>query len=527
MSTIESATELAAEQESGNSDVNTETLPQQPSVNEFDKPNTNTETLPQQPSVNESDNLDTNTETSPQQPSVSQLSDVQPTDWAYQALRSLMERYGILSGYPDNTFRGNRPVSRYEFAAGLAATIDKVDSLIADRIGDQFIQEDLVTLRRLQKEYRSALDELQQSLSKIGDRVTRLEKNQFSTTTKLQGQAIIAFTQGNDANATVVSRERLNLLTSFHSKDLLLTQLEAGNNGDDTIGRVQKRKNLNLLGTTGFIANGGGLDYVDVDSDLRLRRLYYSFRPVSDLSVTVGPKMSPRDFIDRNRYANNEAIDFSSSFFLNNPLIVQNQIDRDGGAGVVLAWNPGGGQLSFRSLYIAADADQVNSGVNGGLFGDRYQASAELEYSLSKQFALRLQYTKAEINNTDINAFGVNAEYAFNRTIGIFTRLGFGSYQGFNTAINQDLDLHPFSWTVGFGIRNLLIPGTSGGIAVGQPFVTNGLGNTTQTNIEAFYNLELSDNVSITPTFSVVTNANNDSSNDTIWQGTLRTVISF
>jgi hypothetical protein len=496
------------------------------SVNKFGNLNRNAQVLAQQPPLNESGNPDRNTKTSPQQPSVSELSDVQSSDWAYQALRSLMERYGILSGYPDHTFRGNRPMSRYEFAAGLLVTMDKLDSLIANGIRNQSIQEDLITLQRLQREYRSALDDLQKRLNKTDDRMTRLEANRFSATTKLQGQAIVAFTQGSEANSTIVSRERLNLLTSFNSKDLLLTQLESGNNGGDAIARAH-RKNLNLLGTSGLIASGGGLDYVDVDSDLRLRRLYYSFRPVSDLSVTIGAKMSPRDFIDRNKYANNEAVDFSSSFFLNNPLIVQNQIDRNGGAGVALSWNPGGSSLTIRSLYIAADANLTNSNASGGLFKDKYQASAEVEYSLSNQLALRLQYTRAQINNTDINAFGVNAEYALNRNIGVFTRLGFGSYQGFNTAINQNLDINPFSWAVGFGIRNLMIPGTFGGLALGQPFVTDGLGNTTQTNIEAFYNLELSDNVSITPTFSVVTNANNDSSNKTIWQGALRTVISF
>ncbi|MBW4595261.1 MAG: iron uptake porin [Brasilonema angustatum HA4187-MV1] len=497
------------------------------SVNKSGNLNKNAQVSDPPTPANESGNPDINTNTSPQQPSVSQLSDVQPTDWAYQALRSLMERYGVLSGYSDHTFRGNRPLSRYEFAAGLAATMDKLDSLIGNGFRDQFIQQDLITLRRLEREYRSALDDLAKRLNKTDDRVTRLEAHQFSATTKLQGQAIVAFTQGSGANSTIVSRERLNLLTSFNSNDLLLTQLEAGNNGDDAIGRAQKSKNLNLLGTTGLIANGGGLDYVDVDSAFKLRRLYYSFRPVSDLSVTVGAKMSPRDFIDHNRYANNEAVDFSSSFFINNPLIVQNQIDRYGGAGVAISWNPGGSAFTIRSLYIAADANVVNSNGSGGLFKDRYQASAEVEYSLSNQLALRLQYTRAEINNTDINAFGVNAEYALNRNLGIFTRLGFGNYQGFNTAINQNLDINPFSWAVGFGIRNLVIPGTVGGIAVGQPFVTDGLGNSTQTNIEAFYNLELSDNVSITPIFSVVTNANNDSSNNTIWQGALRTVISF
>jgi len=45
--------------------------------------------------------------------SVSQLSDVQPTDWAFQALQSLVERYGCIAGYPDGTYRGNRALTRY------------------------------------------------------------------------------------------------------------------------------------------------------------------------------------------------------------------------------------------------------------------------------------------------------------------------------------------------------------------------------------------------------------------------------
>ncbi|HEY9656599.1 MAG TPA: iron uptake porin, partial [Crinalium sp.] len=53
--------------------------------------------------------------------SVSQLTDVQPTDWAFQALQSLVERYGCIIGYPDQTYRGNRALTRYEFAAGLNA----------------------------------------------------------------------------------------------------------------------------------------------------------------------------------------------------------------------------------------------------------------------------------------------------------------------------------------------------------------------------------------------------------------------
>ncbi|MGL5873773.1 MAG: iron uptake porin, partial [Xenococcaceae cyanobacterium] len=57
--------------------------------------------------------------------SVSQLKDVSPTDWAYQALQSLVERYGCIAGYPNGTYRGNRAISRYEFAAGLNACLSQ------------------------------------------------------------------------------------------------------------------------------------------------------------------------------------------------------------------------------------------------------------------------------------------------------------------------------------------------------------------------------------------------------------------
>ena len=160
-----------------------------------------------------------------QQNSVSELSDVKPTDWAYQALRSLTVRYGVSFGYLDNSFHGNRPLSRDEFAAGLAAVLDKVNSIIGSAVGNQYIQEDTITLRRLQREYRSALDQLQRSVNSINDRTAKLKVEQFSLTSKLQGEAIIATTNGSNANSTLVSRQRLTLSTNFHPQDVLVTQL--------------------------------------------------------------------------------------------------------------------------------------------------------------------------------------------------------------------------------------------------------------------------------------------------------------
>jgi Carbohydrate-selective porin, OprB family/S-layer homology domain len=470
----------------------------------------------------EPESTDINPDTLNTLPTVSELADVKPTDWAYQALKSVMERYGILSAYPDRKFRGNQAMTRYEYAAALAATLDKFEDLLANAIGDEYIRQDAITLRRLQKEFGAALNDLQLRIDTIEVKAAQLEADQFSTTTKLQGQQIVGLTGGGSASNTVVSRTRLNLLTSFNKKDLLVTQLESGNNGGDAVSQEQ-REGFNLLGSNGLFANAGGLDYTDVESNLKLRRLYYTFSPADSLAVTVGAKMSPRDFIDKNSYANNEAVDFSSGVFLNNPLIIQNQIDRAGGAGAAIVWNPKNSKFVVRSLYIASLGDQPNQGISG----DNHQASVEVEYAPTNKLKLKLQYTNALVNSTDINAVGVNAEYALNRSAGVFGRVGFGSYEGFNTTINRDLDAHPLSWAVGLGLRNLVIPGTLAGIAIGQPFVTEDLGNATQTNFEAFYNLPLNDNISITPVFSVVTNPDNDKSNGTIWQSTLRTVFSF
>jgi Carbohydrate-selective porin, OprB family/S-layer homology domain len=458
--------------------------------------------------------------------SVSQLSDIKPGDWAFQAIQTLVERYGVITGYPDGTFKGNRPLTRYEFSAALNAVIGKIEErlLLGDLAGEA--QQDALTVRRLLKAYGNATEDLRKRVNDLTNRNLALVKQEFSTTTKLNGQTVFAATDGTDDTLALVSRTRLTLTTSFDGRDRLITQLEAGNNGDDAISTAHNRRQ-NLLGTAGLLADGGGLDYVDVDSRLRLRKLYYVFQPAPNLEVAVGSSLPPSDFIDRNSFANNTAENFASSFFSNNPLIVQNEIDRFGGAGAALSWTVQN-NLTLRALYAAADASNPSGTVSGGgLFGDRYQASLEAEYTLPQlPIILRLQYTHAEINGTTINAGGINAEWAIKRQFGVFGRLGIGSYQGFNTAIEQDLDLNPISWALGFTVRNFLIPGSKAGVAIGQPFVESKLGSATQTNLEAYFGLLLNDHINFSPSFMVVTNPN-DRSSPTIYQWAIRFVIEY
>lgn len=67
--------------------------------------------------------------------SIQELRDVDPTNWSYEALRNLVEQYGCIVGYPDRTYRGDRALTRYEFAAGLNACIQALERRILETPG--------------------------------------------------------------------------------------------------------------------------------------------------------------------------------------------------------------------------------------------------------------------------------------------------------------------------------------------------------------------------------------------------------
>ena len=80
--------------------------------------------------------------------SVNQFSDVKPTDWAYQALSNLVEKYGCVAGYPDGKFKGAQAMTRFEAAALLNACLDRVTEVADElqRLMDEFKKE-LAVLR--------------------------------------------------------------------------------------------------------------------------------------------------------------------------------------------------------------------------------------------------------------------------------------------------------------------------------------------------------------------------------------------
>lgn len=104
--------------------------------------------------------------------------DVPDNHWAYEALKR-MKSEGLLVGYPDGLFRGNRPATRYELAVAVHATyvhlrnmIDNLNSQIAaiqDQLKNTASQSDLQNLK-------SALDALQNQVNAQGQDIADLKK---------------------------------------------------------------------------------------------------------------------------------------------------------------------------------------------------------------------------------------------------------------------------------------------------------------------------------------------------------------
>ena len=222
--------------------------------------------------------------------SVSELPDISPTEWSYEALRGLVERYGCLVGFPDRTFRGNRSLSRYEFAAGLNACMNTIERLIQENVA--VLREDIEKLKRLGQEFEQELMALGARVSNLESRVAYLEDHQFSTTTVLSGEFVIALTgipsgdkNGGTEEINKVNnfgyRGRLEFNTSFDSNDLLYTRFATG-----TIPAYS-----DITGTF-----EGGLDSVfPEDSDLVIDLIIYEF----DLAENVRVFMEPvRGFFD-------------------------------------------------------------------------------------------------------------------------------------------------------------------------------------------------------------------------------------
>lgn len=519
---------------------------------------------------------------------VSQLSDVRPTDWAYEALRSLVERYGCIAGYPDGSFRGNRAMSRYEFAAGVNACLQQVERLIASSTSDFVTKSDLETLQRLVDEFRTELTTLGTRVDKLEGRVAFLEDHQFSTTTKLSGQAIFAgigatggAPNGKDGNIFLVNRVRLNLVTSFTGKDTLITGLQAHNFLGDAFGGNSLQNTL-FPGSTltagmsklSFEPQFPGFEVKDLSAvganDVTLYKLLYIFPLAQRLTVFAGTAAEVSDAFPAITPFADEGQEAISRFAALNPVVRVS--GGTSGSGLASAagfiWSISD-QLDLRALYgsvnanLTGEAPEVLPGVSGtplgaGVFKGSSVVAAQLTIKPTNAIDIGLNYANSyhELNilgtglvQSDVNALGnlplgtpvnlnsVGATATWRLTPKVALS-GYGAYIFVKDSTGEfDASSNFSSWMVGLHFKDLLQEGSAAGLIFGQPlFRVSADGDArlapagnraTPYHLEAYYRFKLNNNISITPGAFVLFNPEGNSRNDTTAVGVIRTTFTF
>ncbi|ALB39274.1 membrane protein [Anabaena sp. WA102] len=516
--------------------------------------------------------------------SVSQFSDVQPTDWAFQALQSLVERYGCVAGYPSGTFRGNRALSRYEFAAGLNSCLDRVNELIATATADMVSKQDLATLQRLQEEYSTELATIRGQVDALEARTGELEANQFSTTTKLSGEAIFsvsqafgdkvalpssapgtttgtptASTRDVDSKATFSDRVRLTLNSSFTGTDQLQTRLNAGNILANNTNAAATAFNPTTGAAATTATNGTGTNMTRLGYDggtnnsVAIDKLNYAFNLSDKIRVKIDATGA-----ELNENVNVFNPDFRSSgsgslsrYGRFSPIYRQ----ANDGAGITVNVTPND-KIALSAAYFATGRDNAANPAPGtGLFDGNNTMFGQLAFKPNKAINIGLTYAhsyqsgtpnlflgtgSARANNLGLGAtkiessnYGVQAtlQPTKNITVG-----GWGGYTAASTLAGASTSGEIWYWAGTLGIKDFGKEGNTLGFIFGQsPKLTGGKVGTTNItrdantsyHIEGLYKVKLSDNILVTPGVLVILNPEHNDKNSAEYVGTLRTTFTF
>ncbi|MBD2593418.1 iron uptake porin [Nostoc spongiaeforme FACHB-130] len=494
--------------------------------------------------------------------SVSQLDDVQPTDWAFSALQSLVERYGCIAGHSNGQYLGNNAVNRYEFAHSLNICLNQIQELIAKTQANTVSQADLDQIQKLQSEFQQELQEIAQRVDVLENKNIELKANQFSTTTRLFGQAIFSLQGTNTTsvdlfprdgvperqgktNLTFTNSVQLTLATSFTGKDLLITGLSAGNLGS----------NASLISH-----NMGRLSFEsNTENRVVINDLSYRFLLADNLGVVVGSAgvNAATTFrgINPLEGSGDGAI---SQFGQRNPILNIG----NGTGGIGFDWEISD-RISLQGVYSSEIPSFPGNANSAGLFGGRYSAGAQLTLAPTDNLDIGINYIYSHSPNdllgtgigdaqlispfaptTAFNTHAVGATVAWR----LNDNLQLGGWGGFSTSKPANLSgsVETTNWMVFAALPNLGKAGNLGGILVGQPpkitssnlpdgynFPNFSNGGTpggrsdTSLHVELFYRAQLNDRLSLTPGLLVVFNPDHNTANDTLIVGALRAAFRF
>jgi len=442
--------------------------------------------------------------TSDQVTSIAQFSDVKPGDWAYQALNNLVEKYGCVEGR--GTFAGGQAMTRYEAAALLSACLDRVTEATDE-------------LNRLATDFAKELRIIQGRVAKLEKTAGTLQSQQFSTTTKLKGEATFVLggvdgartsTSANIGNTAFNYDLRLSFDTSFTGKDLLKTRLRTGNFASNPFGSSSSLFKLDKAET--------------YSNTLTLDRLYYRFPGLAKgVYLTAGAQVRNTEMAWVPTAYKSDILDFFANAG------APGVYNKATGSGFGIEWaqqvKKGKGGFVANLNYVAQNGNDPTKGQfdeDGGLNTLAQVGYRAPQYGIAFGYRYGTEGTRVRnlnaINggsgalaaNQTSNNYAINAYWQPKKS-GIIPSVS-GAY-GWNEVSLSNNRTTPTgatdsqTWFAGLQWSDVIAKGNAAGVAIGAPGNAASLADDKKALMgEIFYRHKVSDNVTVTPSLFYVSN---------------------
>jgi Carbohydrate-selective porin, OprB family len=498
--------------------------------------------------------------------SASQLIADNPTAVQTDAASSVKILQGLNDRYKCSTEKLDASPSREQFGSVLESCIMAMETKLAAE-PTSIPNQDLEQLKQLTQAFRADIIALTEKVDKVEKAaLAQSQVSQFSTTTKLVGEVIIAFSNvfgseqatpnGNNnqplrVNPIVSDRVRLNFRTSFDGKDLLQTRLQARNSNSFSAATAANTNQVRL----GFEGNS--------DNNVGVQLLQYQ-KPFSEQTKIIGTAVGNeldlyvKNFNPALAPAGTGAI---SRFGRYNPIY------RLSGEGAGLAIDHKFSKELGLSLAYAAPREIIigsptspeiagNPAVNAGAFGGSNLLFSQLSYSPSSSldlgFIFARSYTStgagvSGLNGTAFanNPFGATAAAAIPTTANHYSLLAsskltpsttLSGWAGLTTANREDATggtANIWNYAATLAFDNIGGAGNTLGFVVGLPpkvtsnTVAARVNNDTPFHLETFYKYQLSKNLFLTPGVVVILNPEGNAGNPPLFLGTIRTTFNF
>lgn len=460
-------------------------------------------------------------------PLVHQLSNLEHNHWVNATLNVLINKYQC-----PNHHQSTMP-NENQWAQTFHQCLNHINQ------SQQTIPlEDQLSIEKLQQNLISKFNPLSTTINDLENHSATLSKQQFSTTTKFEGEVIFGIagvisnnrvdnSQPIDTNLTLSNRTRLEFETSFNGSDELRIRFQSRNIPEFEDFTGTSMANLGFDGNT--------------DGNIELSRLDYetNLSPNTEIAFNVvGGGLG--DYIDNINSLFSDSGDGAISLFAR-----ENPIRRQGGAPGIGLKHQVTDNISLQLGYVATDADDPDIGIFQSPYATALQAIFQPSDYARFSFTYLRSFNGLNTGTSSVlagNPFNGDSKAIMANSLGIeasldlSSRWNLGARLGYIQAQAQDLEQNPeaelLTWAILLGIKDLGKEGNVLGFVLGQPLriIDNDYGtveNTGSWHLEAFYRLKINDHIAITPGVFVLLNPENNDRNSPIYVPVIRTTLSF